>query len=86
MTADVDAVMGPIICRAADFKPSTMHTAFLLTGLVDMKNVMVNQDLALNTVAACILGGVNFGSGRAWLIGPAVASFFLTFGGVRRRN
>jgi ribose transport system permease protein len=54
-------------------------SAFLLTGFVGIGSVMVGQDLPLNTVAACILGGVNFGSGRAGLTGPAVASFMLTF-------
>jgi ribose transport system permease protein len=54
-------------------------SAFLLTGFVGMGSVTVGLDLPLNTVAACILGGVNFGRGRAGLIGPAVASFMLTF-------
>jgi ribose transport system permease protein len=54
-------------------------SAFLLTGFVGMGSVMVGRDLPLNTVAACILGGVNFGSGLAGMTGPAVAAFMLTF-------
>ena len=54
-------------------------SAFLLTGFVGMGSVMVGQDLPLNALAACILGGVNFGSGRAGMTGPTVAAFMLTF-------
>ena len=39
----------------------------------------VGSDLALNSLAAVILGGVTFGSGRGGVLGPAVASFMLTF-------
>ena len=54
-------------------------SAFLLTGFVGMGSVTVGQDLPLNALAACILGGVNFGSGRGGMAGPAVAAFMLTF-------
>lgn len=54
-------------------------SAFLLTGFVGMGSVTVGQDLPLNTLAACILGGVNFGSGLGGITGPAVAAFMLTF-------
>jgi len=54
-------------------------SAFLLTGFVGMGSVTAGQDLPLNTLAACILGGVNFGSGRGGMAGPAVAAFMLTF-------
>ena len=39
----------------------------------------LGQDLALNSLAAAILGGVNFGNGRGGMAGPAVAAFMLTF-------
>jgi ribose transport system permease protein len=54
-------------------------SAFLLTGFVGMGSVTVGQDLPLNTLAACILGGVNFGNGRGGMAGPALAAFMLTF-------
>jgi ribose transport system permease protein len=54
-------------------------SAFLLTGFVGMGSVTIGQDLPLNTLAACILGGVNFGSGRGGMAGPALAVFMLTF-------
>jgi ribose transport system permease protein len=54
-------------------------SAVLLTGFVGMGSVVVGQDLPLNALAACILGGVNFGSGQAGMTGPAVAAFMLTF-------
>ncbi|WP_426419748.1 hypothetical protein [Bradyrhizobium genosp. A] len=56
-----------------------MSSALLLTGFVGMGSVTVGQDLPLNTLAACILGGVNFGSGRGGMVRPALAAFMLTF-------
>lgn len=52
---------------------------FLLVGFVGKGSVTLGQDLALNSLAAAILGGVNFGSGRGGMVGPAVAAFLLTF-------
>lgn len=52
---------------------------FLLVGFVGKGSVTLGQDLALNALAAAILGGVNFGSGRGGMLGPAVAAFMLTF-------
>jgi ribose transport system permease protein len=52
---------------------------FILVGFVGKGSVTLGQDLALNSLAAAILGGVNFGSGRGGMAGPAVAAFMLTF-------
>jgi ribose transport system permease protein len=54
-------------------------SAFLLTGFVGMGSVTVGQDLPLNSLAACVLGGTTFGSGRGGMAGPALAAFMLTF-------
>lgn len=51
----------------------------VLLGLVGVGSVTLGQDLALNSLAAAILGGINFGSGRGGLLGPAVAAFMLAF-------
>ena len=52
---------------------------FILVGFVGKGSITLGQDLALNSLAAAILGGVNFGSGRGGMLGPAVAAFMLTF-------
>ena len=52
---------------------------FILVGFVGKGSVTLGQDLALNALAAAILGGVNFGSGKGGMLGPAVAAFMLTF-------
>jgi ribose transport system permease protein len=52
---------------------------FILVGFVGVGNVSLGQDLALNSLAAAILGGVNFGTGKGGMAGPAVAAFMLTF-------
>lgn len=39
----------------------------------------IGQDLVLNSLAAVILGGVNFGGGTSRICGPAVGAFMLTF-------
>ena len=52
---------------------------FILVGFVGVGSTTLGQDLALNSLAAAILGGVNFGSGRGGMAGPAVAAFMLTF-------
>jgi ribose transport system permease protein len=39
----------------------------------------IGQDLVLNSLAAVILGGVNFGGGRSRILGPAMGAFMLTF-------
>ncbi|MBC7958200.1 MAG: ABC transporter permease, partial [Cytophagales bacterium] len=52
---------------------------FLLVGFVGAGSVTLGQDLALNSLAAAILGGVNFGNGKGGMAGPAVAAFMLTF-------
>lgn len=51
----------------------------VLVGFVGKGSVTLGQDLALNALAAAILGGVNFGSGKGGMLGPAVAAFMLTF-------
>ena len=53
--------------------------AFLLLGFVGFGSLSIGSDLALNSLAAVILGGVTFGSGRGGVFGPAVASFMLMF-------
>ena len=52
---------------------------FILVGFVGVGSVTLGQELALNSLAAAILGGVNFGNGRGGMAGPAVAAFMLTF-------
>jgi ribose transport system permease protein len=52
---------------------------FALVGFVGAGSTTLGQDLALNSLAAAILGGVNFGNGRGGMAGPAVAAFMLTF-------
>ena len=42
-------------------------------------SVTLGQDLALNSLAAAILGGINFGNGRSGRLGPTVAALMLTF-------
>jgi ribose transport system permease protein len=54
-------------------------SAFLIVGFVGMGSLDIGRDLALNSLAAVILGGVTFGSGRGGVLGPAVAAFMLTF-------
>jgi ribose transport system permease protein len=52
---------------------------FILVGFVGVGSITLGQDLALNSLAAAILGGVNFGNGKGGMTGPAVAAFMLTF-------
>lgn len=52
---------------------------FVLVGFVGAGSTTLGQDLALNSLAAAILGGVNFGNGKGGMAGPAVAAFMLTF-------
>jgi len=52
---------------------------FILVGFVGVGSITLGQDLALNSLAAAILGGVNFGNGKGGMAGPAVAAFMLTF-------
>jgi ribose transport system permease protein len=54
-------------------------SAFLLIGFVGFGSLNIGSDLALNSLAAVILGGVTFGSGKGGVLGPAVASFMLMF-------
>lgn len=54
-------------------------SAFLLIGFVGFGSLSIGADLALNSLAAVILGGVTFGSGRGGVLGPTVASFMLMF-------
>jgi ribose transport system permease protein len=54
-------------------------SAFLLVGFVGFGSLNIGADLALNSLAAVILGGVTFGSGKGGALGPAVAAFMLVF-------
>lgn len=56
-----------------------VFSAFLLVGFVGVGSMDIGRDLALNSLAAVILGGVTFGSGKGGMLGPAVAAFMLTF-------
>ena len=56
-----------------------VFSAFLLVGFVGVGSIDIGRDLALNSLAAVILGGVTFGAGRGGVVGPAVAAFMLTF-------
>ena len=52
---------------------------FILVGFVGKGSITLGQDLALNSLAAAILGGVTFGRSKGGMAGPAVAAFMLTF-------
>ncbi|WP_022721792.1 ABC transporter permease [Rhodopseudomonas sp. B29] len=54
-------------------------SCFFLLGFVGVGTVNIGQDLALNSLSASILGGVNFGAGKGGMWGPAAAAFMLTF-------
>ena len=56
-----------------------VFSAFLLLGSVGVGSMNIGRDLALNSLAAVILGGVTFGSGKGGVVGPATAAFMLTF-------
>ena len=51
----------------------------MLVGFVGFGSLSIGSDLALNSLAAVILGGVTFGSGKGGVLGPAVAAFMLMF-------
>lgn len=53
--------------------------AFLLLSFVGVGDVTLGEDFALNSLAATVLGGVTFGSGRGGMVGPAVAAFMIVF-------
>ena len=54
-------------------------SSLLLLGILGVGSLSIGSDLALNSLAAVILGGVTFGSGRGGVVGPAVATFMLLF-------
>jgi ribose transport system permease protein len=56
-----------------------VFSGFLLVGFVGVGSMDIGRDLALNSLAAVILGGVTFGSGKGGVLGPTVAAFMLTF-------
>lgn len=56
-----------------------VFSGFLLIGFVGVGSMDLGRDLALNSLAAVILGGVTFGSGKGGVLGPTVAALMLTF-------
>ncbi len=56
-----------------------VFSGLLLVGFVGVGSMDIGSDLALNSLAAVILGGVTFGAGKGGVLGPAVAAFMLTF-------
>lgn len=56
-----------------------VFSGFLLIGFVGVGSMDVGRDLALSSLAAVILGGVTFGSGKGGVLGPSVAALMLTF-------
>lgn len=54
-------------------------SAFTLVGFIGFGSMDIGANLALNSLAAVILGGVTFGSGKGGMFGPAVAAFMLMF-------
>jgi ribose transport system permease protein len=54
-------------------------SALLLLGVLGVGSLSIGSDLALNSLAAVILGGVTFGAGRGGVFGPTVAAFMLLF-------
>jgi len=57
---------------------AVISTLFLLS-FVGVGSLSIGSDLALNSLAAVILGGVTFGSGKGGVLGPTVAAFMLMF-------
>ena len=57
----------------------SVFAGFLLIGFVGVGSMDLGRDLALNSLAAVILGGVTFGSGTGGVLGPTVAALMLTF-------
>lgn len=57
----------------------SVFAGFLLIGFVGVGSMDLGRDLALNSLAAVILGGVTFGSGKGGMLGPTVAALMLTF-------
>ncbi len=53
--------------------------ACVLLSFVGVGSLSIGDEIALNALAATILGGVNFGSGKGGMLGPAVAAFMLMF-------
>jgi len=51
----------------------------LLLSAVGVGSIFIGEHIAINALAATILGGVNFGSGRGGVLGPAVAALMLMF-------
>jgi ribose transport system permease protein len=66
------------LCHVASGLTSAL-AGLLLLGFVSVGSTDLGQDLALNSIAAVILGGVGFGSGQGRMMGPAVGAFMLTF-------
>jgi ribose transport system permease protein len=56
-----------------------VFSGFLLIGFVGVGSMDIGRDLALSSLAAVILGGVTFGSGKGGVLGPTVAALMLTF-------
>lgn len=56
-----------------------VFSGMLLVGFVGVGSMDIGSDLALNSLAAVILGGVTFGSGKGGVLSPAIAAFMLTF-------
>lgn len=57
---------------------AVISTLFLLS-FIGVGSLSIGADLALNSLAAVILGGVTFGSGKGGVLGPTVAAFMLMF-------
>ena len=51
----------------------------LLAGFVGTGATNLGNDLVLNSIAAVILGGINFGGGSGGTLGPMMGAFMLTF-------
>ena len=57
---------------------AVISTLFLLS-FIGVGSLSIGSDLALNSLAAVILGGVTFGAGKGGMLGPTVAAFMLMF-------
>ncbi|WP_300302676.1 hypothetical protein [Ferrovibrio sp.] len=51
----------------------------MLIGFVGVDSMDIGRDLALSSLAAVILGGVTFDSGKEGVLGPTVAALMQTF-------
>jgi len=78
VTSGIPQLRIVFLCHVASGLTAAI-AGLLLVGTVSVGNTNLGQDLVLNSLAAVTLGGVNFGSGKGRMLGPAVGALMLTF-------